>query len=349
MQLPKEFWAEVVHKIAYLVNRCPSSVIGFKTPMEMWSSSLCDYSNLRTFGYIAYAHQNEGKLEPRARKCIFVGYLDGVKGNKLWCPTTKKCFISMDVVFRECEFLKDDRETSTNKENGEVKDKLEFQMELKDKIDATEFEIEPQQYDIPLENYQLTRDRARKSIRPLQRFGYNDMVACSLSIGKELRCAEPKNYLETVSCKDSPKWMNAMQEEFESLFQNGTRLLVDKPKGCKVVGCKWVFKKKLGIPGVEPERFKARLVAKGYTQREGVDFNEIFSPAVKHTSIGVLLALVSLWNLEIEQMDVKTTFLHGELEEEIFMQQPEGFIVKGKENQVCLLKRLLYRLKQSPR
>ena len=80
-----------------------------------------------------------------------------------------------------------------------------------------------------------------------------------------------------------------------------------------------MFKKKLGIPGIEPERFKARLVAKAYTQREGMDFNEIFSPMVKHTSIRVLLALVSLWNLELEQMDVNRAFLHGELEEEIFM------------------------------
>ena len=222
-------------------------------------------------------------------------------------------------------------------------------MELKDKIDEPEFETKPQQYDIPWENYQLTRDGARRSIRPPQRFGYNDMVAYSLSIGEELSCAEPKNYLEAISCKDSPKWMTAMQEEFESLLKNGTWQLVDKPKGCKVVGCKWVFKKKLGIPHVEPERFKARLVAKAYTQREGMDFNEIFSPMVKHTSIRVLLALVSLWNLELEQMDVNRAFLHGELEEEIFMQQPKGFIVKGKENQVCLLKRSLYGLKQSPR
>ncbi|RVW97586.1 Retrovirus-related Pol polyprotein from transposon TNT 1-94 [Vitis vinifera] len=166
------------------------------------------------------------------------------------------------------------------------------------------------------------RDGARRSIRPPQRFGYNDMVAYSLSIGEELSCAEPKNYLEAISCKDSPKWMTAMQEEFESLLKNGTWQLVDKPKGCKVVGCKWVFKKKLGIPHVEPERFKARLVAKAIHKEK-----EWISMKFSH-----------LW-----------AFLHGELEEEIFMQQPKGFIVKGKENQVCLLKRSLYGLKQSPR
>lgn len=80
------------------------------------------------------------------------------------------------------------------------------------------------------------------------------------------------------------------------------------------MGCKWVFKRKDGIPGVEPARYKARLVAKDFTRREGVDFNEIFSLVVKHTSIRVLLSLVAHFNMELEQMDVKTAFLHGDLE-----------------------------------
>ena len=95
--------------------------------------------------------------------------------------------------------------------------------------------------------------------------------------------------------------------------------------------------------------YKARLVARGFTQREGIDYNEIFSPVVKHTSIRIILALVVVHNLELEQMDVKTTFLHRNLEETIYMSQPEGYEVKGKEEMVCLLKKSLYGLKQSPR
>ncbi|KAH9723409.1 Integrase catalytic domain-containing protein [Citrus sinensis] len=117
----------------------------------------------------------------------------------------------------------------------------------------------------------------------------------------------------------------------------------------KIVSCKWIFKKNEGIPGVEDSRYKARLVARGFTQNEGIDFNEIFSLVVKHSSIRILLAMVALFDLELGQMDVKTAFLHGNLEEKILMSQPEGFKEQGHEEHVCLLKRSLYGLKQSPR
>ncbi|KAH9671238.1 Integrase catalytic domain-containing protein [Citrus sinensis] len=99
----------------------------------------------------------------------------------------------------------------------------------------------------------------------------------------------------------------------------------------------------------EPRRFKARLVAKGYTQKEGVDFKEVFSPVVRHASIRVLLALTAVNDMELDQLDVKTAFLHGRLEEEILMTQPEGYIDHKKHDYVCLLKKSLYGLKQSPR
>ena len=96
-------------------------------------------------------------------------------------------------------------------------------------------------------------------------------------------------------------------------------------------------------------RFKARLVVKGYSQRKGIDYAEIFSPIVKLTSIRILLSVVASENLHLEQMDVKTTFLHGDVDKEIYMQQLEGFVVPGKEHMVCKLTRSLYRLKQAPR
>ena len=110
-----------------------------------------------------------------------------------------------------------------------------------------------------------------------------------------------------------------MQEEMESLHKNQTWYLVKLPKGKKVVRCKWVFKKKEETLGVEEPRYKARLVTKGYSQIPGVDFTDVFSPVVKHSSIRALLGIMAMHDLELEQLDVKTAFLHGELEEDIYM------------------------------
>jgi hypothetical protein len=140
------------------------------------------------------------------------------------------------------------------------------------------------------------------------------------------------------------EWMRAMQEEMDSLHKNHTYELVKLPKGKKTLKNKWVYRIKQEEHTPHP-RYKARLVVKGFNQRKGVDYDEIFSPVVRMTSIRVILGLAASLNLEIEQMDVKTTFLHGDLEEEIYMEQPEGFLVKGKEDYVCKLKNSLYGLK----
>jgi len=112
---------------------------------------------------------------------------------------------------------------------------------------------------------------------------------------------------------------------------------------------KWIYKRKEGIPGVEEARWKAHLVVRGCNQKEGIDYNEIFSSIVRHTSIRVLLAFIALFNMDLEQLDVKTVFPHRELEEEIYIKQPEGFVILGKEQYVCQLKKSLYGLKQVPR
>ena len=109
-----------------------------------------------------------------------------------------------------------------------------------------------------------------------------------------------------------------------------------------------MFKKKLNAEG-KVEKYKARLVEKRYSQVEGIDFGEIFSHVAKLTSIRFLLAIVAAFDLEVEQMDVKTTFLHGDLEEEIYMKQHEGFTVKGKKELVCKLKKSIYGINKSPR
>ncbi|GJV82287.1 transposable element [Tanacetum coccineum] len=162
----------------------------------------------------------------------------------------------------------------------------------------------------------IAHDRPRRNVKAPTRFG--DYVAYALQVAEEVESLEPATYREAITSKDSDMWIAAMGEEIESLHKNET----------------WEL---------------ARLVAKGYSQKEGIDYNEIFSPVVRHTSIRVLLSVVAHHDLELEQLDVKTAFLHGDLEEEIYMSQPEGFVVQGKEDYVCKLRKSLYGLKQSPR
>ena len=159
---------------------------------------------------------------------------------------------------------------------------------------------------------------------------------------------EPECYTEALEDEHKKEWLEAMQDEMQSLHQNHTFELVKLPKDRRALKNRWVYRIKHDELSTRP-RYKARLVVKGFNQRKGVDFVEIFSSVVKMSSIRVVLGLAASLDLEIEQMDVKTAFLHGDLEEEIYMEQPEGFIVKGKENYVCKLKKSLYGLKQAPR
>ena len=134
----------------------------------------------------------------------------------------------------------------------------------------------------------------------------------------------------------------------KALDKNATWDLVELPKDRKIVGCKWVYKLKKGVDDAE-DRYKARLVMKGFSQKADIDFHEIFSPVVKIVSIRIVLALVSLLDLELQQLDVKTAFLHGYLDEEIYMEKPEVFVQNRNKKFVCRLKKTLYGLKQLPR
>ena len=159
---------------------------------------------------------------------------------------------------------------------------------------------------------------------------------------------DPKTFKEALENENSDKWLDAMKDELESMATNEVWDIVELPKGFKAVGCKWVFKTKTDSKG-KVERFKARLVAKGFTQREGIEYHETYSPVSKKDSFRIVMAIVAHLNLELHQMDVKTTFLNGDLEEEVYMEQPEGFVKENENKLVCKLKKSIYGLKQASR
>ena len=168
------------------------------------------------------------------------------------------------------------------------------------------------------------------------------------SINTAKYSSEPSSVTEAMSCSEHKNWKEAMEAEYQSLCTNQVWDLVPPPKDCKVINSKWVFKCKLGERG-QVERYKARLVAQGYSQRPGIDYEETFSPVVRFESVRSVIALAAHENMKLHQMDVKTAFLNGKLQEEVFIRQPEGFVEQGKENHVCRLKKSIYGLKQSPR
>ncbi len=158
----------------------------------------------------------------------------------------------------------------------------------------------------------------------------------------------PTSYKDAVNCPDSDKWIPAIEDEYQSIMERKTWRVVPLPIGRKPIKCKWILDFKPGHKGVNP-RFKARLVACGYGQLYGIDYLTTYSPVVKHYSIRIILGIVAALNLELIQLDMEKAFLYGKLNENetIYMNQPEGYVVPGRESEVCLLDRPIYGLKQA--
>ena len=185
--LRQKFWAEATSTAVYLINRTPSSTIEFKIPEEMWTTALPDLMGLRRFGCVAYVHSDEGKLNPRAKKGIFTGYLEGVKGFRIWLLEEKKCIINRNVVFREDQMFKEINEQQsdtsltyslpTNKvlnsevagENRQVKSNVQGGATETVQASTEDDYLEEAQVTATPE-YQLARDRPRRQINPPARF-----------------------------------------------------------------------------------------------------------------------------------------------------------------------------------
>ncbi|KAI3718291.1 hypothetical protein L6452_19155 [Arctium lappa] len=311
---------------------------------------------------VAHTPQHNG-LKPRALKCKFLGYKDGVKGFRLWCPETKMTIISRDVTFDESSMLHDSPSPTSETISKAPKEKPPVELPMaqtssphvtndtnasssssSSTIGVQVVGDSPSQPSPQEPEQCIICDRGRRQIvRPAWYTQESNLVEYALNVVEEMECTvEPTSYSEAMKLKYADKRMMATHAVMESLQKNGTWELVPAPKGKKLVRCKWVYKLKEGTTPNEKPRYKTRLVAKGYSQIPGIDYDEIFSPVLKHTSMHALLGMVASNDFKLEQLDVTTAFLNGEPEEEIFMQQPKGFEISVKEGHVCKLMKSLY-------
>ncbi|KAE8676976.1 Vesicle-associated protein 4-1 [Hibiscus syriacus] len=336
--LPKFLWAEAINTAAYLINRGPSVPLDGGIPEEAWSKKEINLSHLRVFGCISYVHINSAersKLDAKSNKCVFVGYGGDEFGYRFWDYENRKIIRSRDVIFNENVMYKDRSTTKSSNTEAETKEFAEFE-----EISVNDVQISPE----AVQEEEPGTPELRRSSRipkPTQRYSSSLHYLLLTDNG------EPECYDEAIQVGDSIKWESSMKDEMCSLMSNQTWELAELPSGKRALHNKWIYRIKEEHDG--SKRYKAKLVVKGFQQKEGIDYNEIFSPVVKLSTIRLVLKIVAAENLHLEQLDVKTSFLHGDLEEEIYMRQPEGFIEAVKKNLVCRLKKSLYGLKQAPR
>ncbi|CAL1388160.1 unnamed protein product [Linum trigynum] len=312
------WWGDILLTVCYVLNRLPKTNRK-ESPYEILKNKPPNLSYLRTWGCLAYVRIPDPKrikLASRAYECVFVGYAANSKAYRFYDLNARTIIESIDADFFETRFPFKTRNSGGNvllaiRDNG-TSGGVGSEDEL----------------------------RRSKRARISKDFGDDFTTVFTLE--------DPKSLQEALTSVDADFWNEAVIDEMESLEANKTWHLTYLPPGCKVLGNKWVLKTKRKPDGAI-ERFRARLVVKGYRQRENIDFFDTYSPVSRITSIRVMIALAALNNLVVHQMDVKTAFLNGDLDEEIYMEQPEGFVIPEHASKVCKLDKSLYGLKQAPK
>lgn len=365
-QINTMFWGEAILTACFLLNRSPTSSLQEPiTPAEMWYKYKPNVAHFKVFGCTAYTlvpARKRTKLSSKSKKCIFVGYAKN--GYRLWDIDTKRVITSRNVRFDETtvkhEFLpstspyyeKENEEEENKEENQQTRVQTEENEEVTKKAEEEHIEDMSKKNNTE-EDKQDTQElaeprRSSRITRAPDWYSDSNYSAVVLSVENLGVDDEPKTFKQAMESPNHKKWMAAMMDEYQSLAKNCTWVLVQPPPNKNIIGCKWVFKQKKNAEGAVT-RFKARLVAKGYSQIEGEDFNETFAPVAKLETVRIILALSNQYNFHLAQLDVKTAFLNGFIDEELFMHQPEGFSDKHNPEYVCKLKKSLYGLKQAPR
>jgi len=376
--LPLSLWMEALKTAIHILNRVPSKSV-LKTPYELWTGRKPSVNHLRVWGSPAEAkvfNPNIGKLDPKTVSCHFIGYPEKSKGYRFYCPGRHTKFVeTRHASFLEDQMIRGSKAArEINLEEKRVFVPIPMVQEpyftLPVVVGSTPVVTTPAAFS-PMANLEPVPQEPNEPIveeqQPQQEQPQEEMPVAETS-GRPQRARkspipddyivyeceevqmedEPTSFEEAMRSTEASKWQEAMEDELKSMSTNKVWDLEKIPEGAKTVGCKWVYKVKRDSKG-NIERYKARLVAKGFTQREGIDYNETFSPVSSKDSFRIIMALVAHFDLELHQMDVKTAFLNGDLEERVYMAQPKGFVVTGKERMGCRLKKSIYGLKQASR
>ncbi|KAL9429389.1 hypothetical protein AB3S75_031241 [Citrus x aurantiifolia] len=352
-KLPKTFWPEAVNWAFYVLNRCPTLAVMNQTPEEAWSGRKPSVEHFRIFGCVAHVHVPEAKrkkLDARSITCVLLGVSEESKAYRLYDPVAKKIIISRDVVFEENKSWNWDKSYEEqmvvdlncgNEEDNEITD-----AENKAVVSEEEEEVIE-----PGSSSQNGENERRNRRPPVWMKDY--VIGKRRSEEKEdanvnlvlFTSADPMHFEEAVK---HDKWRMAMDMEIKAIEKNNTWELTNLPTGAKKIGLKWVYKTKLKENG-ELDKFKARLVAKGYVQQQGIDYTEVFAPVARMDTVRMIVALAAQKGWNVYQLDVKSAFLHGELKEEVYVEQPKGYELEKYPQKVYKLKKALYGLKQAPR
>lgn len=359
--LGKEFWGEATNTAVYLQNRIVAAALNNKTPYELWTGSKPDISHIRVFGSTVMVHvakEKRKKWDKKTTKCILIGYPDNIKGYRVFNPETRNVTTSRDVIIIEKESKSEnlievqgqnvdsvgDSQEPDDTEQCEIepvssRDESSFMDSFQDN-DETYVPSDYEDADSEKESPQCRPNRERKIP---ERYGLSNLCVD----GETYDDAAGLCLHDALNGPEKEQWELAIKEELQCFKDNDAWELSDAPKDGRVVQCKWVLRKK--YDSENKVRFRARLVAKGFSQVEGVDFTETFSPVVRHTTLRLLFALSVQLNLNTTHLDVTTAFLNGTLEETVYMQIPKGFSEKTQNGQVLKLKKAIYGLKQSSR
>ena len=352
--LPKVLWGTAALHAAYLRNRAFTTALRTITPYERWTQHKPNVSSLQEFGLpVSILHEGPSdKLDPKGNIHVFVGFEDGPRAIRYFDIKTKQVKITRNYHFLlNCEH--------PPRFEGETLGENESLWDLSGEAhDVDERRDPPLTIHIPKrpianvveeDDEDDVRPRKRqKSIYPYtnpQVSFHAEMIYTAFN-QSGIAPVNPMTLQEAQDSDEWPEWEKAIATELEQLRDMGTWDLVDLPDERRPVGNKWVFLKKFTKTGIL-QKYKARLVAKGYSQIPGMDFSQTFSPVVRLETIRMILALAVNMDWEMTQMDVKGAYLNGNLEEEVYMKQPEGY--GDGTDKVCQLIKTLYGLKQAGR